>query len=293
MVDTSAMKPLLKWAGGKRHIVNALVELFPADWNSGHFFEPFFGGGAVFLELEPARATVSDLNVRLVGFYKHVKETPEQVVKGIQSLAERFNSCSDDEKLEYFLQMRKDFNRMEPDSIESACSLYALNKLCFNGLYRENSKGEFNVPFGRKKTFPKFELADFEAASTAFADTKILNCDFESTVTDAVKGDFVYFDPPYIPINATSSFTSYQSDGFSLDDQKRLAELMLVLKEKGVRAMCSNSDTQATREVFKKSTIHQIESPRMVSAKSSGRGMIKELVITNYEEEQFDSRRCN
>jgi len=276
------MKPLLKWAGGKRHIAHELVQLFPSNWASGRYFEPFFGGGAVFFDLMPTRATVSDLNVRLVGFYKHVKSSPTDVVKGIQAIADGFDACSEELKVECFLELRKNFNKMNPDSLESACSLYALNKLCFNGLYRENSKGEFNVPFGRKSKFPTIDSKEFKSVSEALANTEILNCDFAASVMNAESGDFVYFDPPYIPINATSSFTSYQSEGFSLDDQKRLSKLMSDLQARGVFAMCSNSDTPITREVFKGLKILQIEAPRMVSAKSSGRGMIKELVITNY-----------
>jgi DNA adenine methylase len=282
MVDTSPMKPLLKWAGGKRHIASELIALFPPNWTEGHFFEPFFGGGAVFLEIQPAHATISDLNVRLVGFYEQVKNSPRELVKGIRQLAEEFDSLEEEAKVDYFLKLRKNFNGLNPHSIESACHLFALNKLCFNGLYRENSKGEFNVPFGRKRKFPNIEDSDFETVSRALKETKIKNCDFEETVKDATKGDFVYFDPPYVPINQTSSFTSYQSEGFGLEDQKRLAKLLLTLKEKRVNAMCSNSDTKITREIFSKLNIKEINAPRMVSAKSSGRGMIKELVITNY-----------
>lgn len=282
MVDTSPMKPLLKWAGGKRHIAQELIALFPQNWREGHFFEPFFGGGAVFLEIQPSHATISDLNVRLVGFYEHVKKAPQDLIEGIRQLAEGFDSSEDEAKVDYFLKLRKNFNNLNPHSIESASHLYALNKLCFNGLYRENSKGEFNVPFGRKSKFPNFEDSDFEAVSKILKETKIMNCDFEETIIGAKEGDFVYFDPPYIPINQTSSFTSYQSEGFSLEDQKRLASLLLTLKKKHIKAMCSNSDTKITREIFSKSNIRQINAPRMVSAKSSGRGMIKELVITNY-----------
>jgi len=276
------MKPLLKWAGGKRHIVTELVERFPEGWKSGRYFEPFLGGGAVFLELEPETATIADLNVRLVGFYKHVRENSQAVVEGIQQIAENFEAHSEEKKLEFYVGLRKDFNGMEPQSLESACSLYAINKLCFNGLYRENSKGEFNVPFGHKKMFPMIEASDFDTVSRILKSTIILNCDFEDTVSESESGDFVYFDPPYIPINVTSSFTSYQSSGFNLDDQKRLADLMRNLKKGGVNAMCSNSDTAQTREIFSNLNIQQIQAPRMVSAKSSGRGHITELVITNY-----------
>ena len=168
------------------------------------------------------------------------------------------------------------------DSLESAVGLYALNKLCFNGLYRENASGVFNVPFGKKNNFPRIEEKDFQEISKLLELTKILNSDFESVISNAKSGDFVYLDPPYIPISGSPSFTSYHASGFGLKEQIRLASVMVELKDRGVRAMCSNSDTPLTRLVYSALSLKVILAPRMVSASAGGRGSVSELVITNY-----------
>jgi DNA adenine methylase len=276
------MKPLLKWAGGKRQIAEELFSCFPEDWGSHTFIEPFIGGGAMFLHLNPKKAIIADLNKRLVNFYIHIKNSPDEVEAGVLDLAKRFDAEPDGEKKKFFLDLRSSFNHSDTESLQSAIHLYALNKLCFNGLYRENSKGFFNVPFGQKKKFPELEIGVFRNASDLLQKAEILNADFETTIAKAEEGDFIYLDPPYIPLDMTSNFTSYQAGGFGLADQKRLSKAMLELKENGIKAMCSNSDTPLTRDVFNSLNLKTIQAPRMVSAKASGRGMISELVITNY-----------
>jgi len=276
------MKPLLKWAGGKRHIADELFSYFPVDWNKGTYIEPFIGGGAMFLFLAPERAIIADLNIRLFGFYSHIKNSPDEVFNGIFEISKCFNESLLETKKDFYLELRSKYNSSEVSSVESAILLYSLNKLCFNGLYRENSKGFFNVPFGQKKSFPALERQDFESASTLLQNATVSNSDFEGTLSHAVAGDFVYLDPPYIPIDATSSFTSYHADGFGLSDQARLAQRMIELKESNIKAMCSNSDTPLSREVYGNLNIKTIQAPRMVSARASGRGSVSELVITNF-----------
>lgn len=276
------MKPLLKWAGGKRHIAEELLSSFPVEWNKGTYIEPFIGGGAMFLFLTPEKAIIADLNIRLFGFYSHIKSSHEEVFNGIFEIAKNFNETELEKKKDFYLDLRSKYNSSEVDSLESAVLLYSINKLCFNGLYRENSKGFFNVPFGQKKIFPALDKQEFESTSELLAKALILNSDFEGTISHAVEGDFVYLDPPYIPIDSTASFTSYHADGFGLPDQERLAQKMLELKEAGIKAMCSNSDTPLTREIYGSLNQKTIQAPRMVSAKASGRGSISELVITNY-----------
>lgn len=276
------MRPLLKWAGGKRHIAQELRSSFPVDWNKGTYIEPFIGGGAMFLFLNPEKAIIADLNIRLFGFYSHIKSSHEEVFNGIIEIAKNFNETELEKKKDFYLELRSKYNTSEVDSLESAVLLYSLNKLCFNGLYRENSKGFFNVPFGQKKLFPALDKQEFDSASELLAKASILNSDFAGTISHAVEGDFVYLDPPYIPIDATASFTSYHADGFGLPDQERLAQKMLELKEAGIKAMCSNSDTPLTREIYGSLNQKTIQAPRMVSAKASGRGSISELVITNF-----------
>jgi DNA adenine methylase len=276
------MKPLLKWAGGKRHIARELEASFPVGWNSGTYIEPFIGGGAMFLHLNPNNALIADLNKRLVGFYTHIQKNVDDVFNGISEIANVFESAPLEEKKDLYLNFRTRFNASGVDTLDSAVLLYSINKLCFNGLYRENSKGGFNVPFGQKKNFPPLFKDDFEEVSRLLEHTEILNSDFEGTIARAKRGDFVYLDPPYIPIDITASFTSYHSEGFGVTDQQRLAEAMLELGKSGVKAMCSNSDTPLTREIYSQLNVATIQAPRMVSAKASGRGSVSELVITNY-----------
>ena len=276
------MKPLLKWAGGKRHIAEKLLTFFPEDWRDGTYYEPFFGGGAMLMHLEPPSAHVSDLNSRLINFYKHVKFEPQELLEKIFEKAKAFDIEESGEKKSFYLQMRSDFNESNYESLESSVMLYLLNKLCFNGLYRENSKGKFNVPFGQKEKFPEILANDFQDLSKLLQTVEISNLHFAEAVQDAKEGDFVYFDPPYVPIQATSSFTSYQAGGFGLEAQSELADLMLTLKARGVRALTSNSSAEVCYKIFREHNLWEIQAPRMVSATSSGRGTIKELVIMNY-----------
>ena len=280
------MKPLIKWAGGKRQIAAELQSRFPRNWNSGTYFEPFIGGGAMYLHIAPENSVIADANERLIGFYTHVKGHPNELHEGILAVSESFNSLAsmgtEAKKIRY-LELRTQFNTTEPASTESAVLLYILNKLCFNGLYRENSKGGFNVPFGKKETMPPLLKEDLQSVSSALQNTLILNSDFEETISYANPGDFVYLDPPYIPLGESPSFTSYHSTGFGQNDQMRIAEAMRTLREFGIYAMCSNSETEMTREIYTDLNISTIQAPRMVSAKASGRGSITEVVITNYE----------
>jgi DNA adenine methylase len=277
------VKPLIKWAGGKRQIASELFSRFPSDWKNGTYVEPFIGGGAMFLHAVPSRAVIADVNSRLYGFYFQVKNNPESLYAGIVEIADEFNAAQELNKKDFYLSLREKYNQSPEDSFESAVLLYVLNKLCFNGLYRENSKGGFNVPFGQKKQLPYIDKGDLLSMSKVMAATKILNEDFETTIGHATQGDFVYLDPPYIPIDVTSSFTSYHSNGFGIAEQERLAAAMIKMKNAGINAMCSNSDTPLTREIYKEMKMVAIQAPRMVSAKASGRGHVSELVITNYK----------
>jgi len=276
------MKPLLKWAGGKRQIAKELESAFPENWNNGTYIEPFAGGAAMFLYLNPNKSIISDINKRLYGFYSHVKEDSDLVFEGILDIAKKFDGHKADDRKQYFLEIRTDYNLSEVDSLKSAIYLFVLNKLCFNGLYRENSKGGFNVPFGQKESFPKLVKEDFDNVSHLLKKAEIYNSDFETTVSRAKPGDFVYLDPPYVPIDQTSNFTSYSSNGFEVKDQERIASIMKDLEGMGIKALCSNSDTLISRKIYGKLNIATLQAPRMVSAKASGRGLVSELVITNY-----------
>ncbi len=276
------MKPLIKWAGGKRHIARVLESHLPEGWDKGTYFEPFIGGAALFLYLKPKRASLSDVNERLINFYSNVRLEAPALVKQIGKLAKIFDNADENLKLEVFLDFRNKFNEGDPSDLRTSAYFYALNKLCFNGLYRENAKGLFNVPFGKKTAFPELDAQAFEEAARIFKGAKLKVADFEDALKTAKPGDFVYLDPPYIPVDATSSFTSYSAGGFGVESQERLARVLGELASRGVNAMLSNSDTPLTRSVYKGFRFVEIKAPRMVSAKSSGRGQISELLIMNY-----------
>ena len=275
------MKPLLKWAGGKRHIAATIEHHLPTDWNTGTYFEPFLGGAALFLHLAPEKALLADLNQWLVGFYCDVRDRPHELFAEISKYAQEFDAIEQDGKKNQYLALRSEFNSTEL-SLKSSALLHVLNKLCFNGLYRENLQGKFNVPFGQKKNFPALSVDDFLGVSGRLQGVQLQWSDFERTIQDAKSGDFVYFDPPYVPINATANFTAYSSEGFGLEAQLRLAQIMHLLKEKGVSAMLSNSATEASSKIYSGLRQVTISAPRMVSAKASGRGKIDELLVMNY-----------
>ena len=276
------MKPLIKWAGGKRHIASVIEEHLPANWDHGTYFEPFLGGAAIFLHLQPKKASLSDVNARLISFYHHVKLDNDSLIAQIGKISKKFDSTVTSEKLSMYLELRQKFNSSTTTTIQTSALFFALNQLCFNGLYRENARGSFNVPFGKKEKFPPPDLVAFEQASSVFGGAKIHVSDFETALRPAKSGDFVYLDPPYIPKDATSNFTAYSSGGFGLDAQHRLAALMSELTKKGVRVMLSNSSTPLTKEIYKGFRAVEIKAPRMLSARATGRGQISELLVMNY-----------
>lgn len=235
----------------------------------------------MFFYLQPETARLADINKHLIDFYRHVRNNLDELLAELSQISTEFDALKQDERKPYYLNLRKEFNDSSEDIRHSAC-FYALNKLCFNGLYRENAKGAFNVPFGQKVSFPKMNIDNFQKVSEALYRTEFFLGDFEEALSTAVAGDFAYLDPPYIPLDATPSFTSYSADGFGLEEQKRLAETMSLLKEKRVKAILSNSATDLTREVYKDFHIIEIVAPRMVSAKASGRGQVKEFLIFNF-----------
>lgn len=276
------VKPLLKWAGGKRQLANLIETHLPSNWDKGTYFEPFIGGAAMFLHLKPGKSVISDVNTRLINFYQVVATEPTKLIREVSSISEGFNSVLAEEKRSYYLSLRTELNKRHLEATRQAALLYSVNKLCFNGLYRENSQGDFNVPFGNKALFPDFSAKDFFQVSEVLQGAKIVHGDFEFALSTANSGDFVYLDPPYIPLDATSSFTAYSASGFNVEDQRRLAKSVLELEENGVKVLLSNSDTSLTREIYKGLKFVSISAPRSVSAKSSGRGKVQELLIKNY-----------
>lgn len=273
------IKPFTKWTGGKRKLLPNLIELMPETYNN--YFEPFIGGGALFFELAPHHAVINDFNGELINAYKQVRDNPRRLIK-LLSVHQEKNSK------EYYLDIRtadRDGRIEKMTDIERAARILYMLRVDFNGLYRVNAKNQFNVPYGRYKN-PKIIDAELIYEVSQFLtenDIQIMQGDFEVAVENAVEGDLVYFDPPYIPLNETSSFTSYTHEGFSFDDQVRLRDTVRRLTERGVSVMVSNSSSPLAEELYQEFNIHYVEASRTNGAKSSSRGKIREIIVTNYD----------
>ena len=272
-------KPFVKWAGGKRQIIDKLKKFIPHEFNT--YYEPFIGGGALLFELSPKNAVINDSNSELMNVYKVLCDEEK-----FKKMCKVLNNYETNHSEEFFYEIRnKDrnkntFNKLS-DYTRAARTIY-LNKSCFNGLYRVNSKNEFNVPFGKKDKVNTYEGNNLITVSNYLTmnEIKIMNTDFEEVVSTAKKGDFVYFDPPYD--SDTSIFNSYTEDGFGKTEQARLARVFKELDEKGVYVMLSNYNTILINELYKDYNINIIEAKRNISAKSSKRGKVEEVIITNY-----------
>lgn len=275
------MHPFVKWAGGKTQLLDRIHELMPKEYN--HYYEPFIGGGALLFSVAPKDFTINDFNSELIQAYNCFTNDED-----FKKLLERLNYHQEHHSEEHYYEIRemdKDPDFLKLPIYERAARMIYLNKSCFNGLYRVNSKGFFNVPSGKKKKVVCYEEENLEEIRRFFSASKfeILNGDFQDAVKNAKKGDFVYFDPPYDTWEDKDSFTSYAKNPFGKEEQKRLADVYKGLSEKGVFVMLSNHNTEYIRELFKDFHIHVVEAKRMINSKASGRGNVEEVIITNYE----------
>ena len=272
-------RPFVKWAGGKRQIIDKLKKYVPEEF--GTYYEPFVGGGALLFELSPSVALINDSNEELMNVYNVLCN--EEKFKKMCSVLNTYEAKHSEE---FFYDIRnKDrnkntYNRLA-DYTRAARTIY-LNKACFNGLYRVNSKNEFNVPFGKKLKVNTYDGSNLIVVSNYLTinDVKILCVDFEEAVSTAKKGDFVYFDPPYD--SDTQTFNSYTETGFDKDEQRRLAKVFKELDSRGVYVMLSNHNTVLVNELYGNYNIHIIEAKRTINANGKKRGKIEEVIITNY-----------
>jgi DNA adenine methylase len=272
-------QPFLKWAGGKRQLLPVIKEYVPRKYNS--YYEPFVGAGAVLFSLQPAKSTINDTNSELINCYKVIKENPEDLLKLCQQ-HERNNS-----KYYYYTLRSQDrepsFKELSP--VERAARIIYLNKTCFNGLFRVNSKGQFNVPYGDYTNPVVADPAVIKAVSAFINQRSVRICqgDFADAITTARKGAFVYFDPPYHPISDTSSFTGYSLGGFGESEQERLKLVCDKLSDRGCNVLVSNSNAPLIRELYDDSRyeIVEVKASRAINAVGSKRGKIGELLIHN------------
>lgn len=273
-------RPIVKWAGGKRQLIDKLLELMPSNYN--HYFEPFVGGGALLFELMPDNATINDINHELLAIYKSLGNEEDYKLM-IQELEKHERLHSEEHYYEVREEDRNPHFQDLPNWKRASRAIY-LNKSCFNGLYRVNANGYFNVPSGKKKKVQTYDKENIEKLHNYFMTKKvtILEGDFTKAVETAKAGDFVYFDPPYDPFEDKKSFNSYTKFNFSKNDQKRLADLFYELANNGVYVMLSNHNTKFINELYHNYNIHVVEAKRMINADSNGRGNVEEVIITNY-----------
>ena len=264
-------RPFLKWAGGKSKLIKQYTDYFPKDYKT--YYEPFLGGGAVFFYLNPTSAVLTDINAELINTYRCVRDNVEELIPCLET--HQRHHCR-----QYYYQVRQWKNL---NTIEKAARLIYLNKTCFNGLYRENSKGEFNVPLGRYKNPKICNPSLLRSVSCTLQKTQLEVRSFEDILNYATsEDDFVYFDPPYYPLNSTSNFTAYSREPFSRNDQIRLKEVFTALASQGVKVMSSNSDCEFIRELYRDFNIYPILASRLINSKASKRGRIYEVLITSY-----------
>ncbi|WP_028594695.1 DNA adenine methylase [Paenibacillus assamensis] len=275
------LKPILKWAGGKRQILHHLHTQLPQlDWSICTYYEPFVGGAAMLLSLKPQAAVINDINEDLINVYRVIQHDPEALITAlnghINTEAHYYEVRSWDREEDTYASL---------SSIERAARTIYLNRTCFNGLYRVNSRGKFNVPYG------KYKQANIVQEHKVRAFSRYLNRntiqihhgDYAAAVSRAKAGDFVYFDPPYDTLSPTASFTSYAKGGFAREEQRRLAELYKQLDQKGVYVMLSNHATEFITDLYRNYHIHHVHAKRLINSKGTARGGVNEVVVVNYD----------
>ena len=291
-VETQKAKPFLKWAGGKTQLLNEIDTRLPKELDTGKidtYVEPFVGGGALFFHIAHNYPHIRhfillDINEDLVNCYNTIKNDVTSVIADLRKLERRYLKCDESGRSDMYYRVRKEFNC---DRLPA--KLIFLNKTCYNGLYRVNRSNEFNVPFGNYRNPTICDKENLDAVSTVLQNTDVITADFEEAGRYLNNHCFVYLDPPYRPISATASFTSYAKGDFTEEDQIRLANFCKRIRQKGARFLLSNSDpnNEDPKDNFfdrhyRRFTIATVKANRMINCKGSLRGQINELIITNY-----------
>lgn len=275
--------PFIKWVGGKTHLLFSLRQRKPEY--TGTYVEPFVGGGALFYDTCPTQAVLNDANSKLVNLYINVRDHKDELVDSLNSYESEYNAlASISAKKDFYYQNRTEFNArgFETDlTVDDAAQFIFLNKTNFNGLYRENAKGEYNAAFGWKKSITLYDEANLSNCSAALKNVDIMNGDFEDACKGLSAGDFVYFDPPYY-----STFDGYQKNGFSEDDHVRLHDLFQRLTESGVHCMLSNSNTDFIKILYAGYNIEIVPVKRNINRNGNARHG-EEVIITNYKSNQI------
>lgn len=274
-------RPFLKWAGGKTKLLLEIREHVPTAM--GRYFEPFVGGGAVFFDLqdrsERFEATLSDTNGALMITYQVVRDEVDELARRLRAFEKEYLAADEAKRLDIFLRHRTVFNGLCVSRMDTAAELIFLNKTCFNGLYRTNLKGEFNVPHGRYEKPAICDEENLGACSGALDGVTIEHAPFYDLDEGPRPGDFVYCDPPYWPVSKTANFTAYGPGGFGADDQRHLCSWAAQRKADGVRVLLSNADVPEVRELYVDFEVVRVEAARSINSKGSSRGKVGELLI--------------
>ncbi len=276
-LEPAAAGPFLKWAGGKRQLLALLAALLPRAF--GTYFEPFLGGGALFFELvrrgRVRRAVLGDVNGDLILTYRAVRDHVDALIEALIPLRDGHDEA-------HYYAARERFNAEPGDPVERAALVIYLNQTGFNGLFRVNRQGRFNVPYGRYVRPAVFHEARLRAASAALQCAELRPGDFATTLADAAPGDFAYLDPPYVPLSATAHFTAYARGGFDAAEQQRLAETFARLTTRGVHAMLSNHQSPQLRGLYDAAVLTPVPARRAINSRGDRRGVVAEVLLRNY-----------
>ncbi|WFQ95152.1 Dam family site-specific DNA-(adenine-N6)-methyltransferase [Mycoplasma feriruminatoris] len=279
--EKQTLNSVVKWVGGKKQIQQTILDFIPNQFNN--YIEPFVGGAAILFALQPTNAIINDLNDELINIYNVIKNDPLKLIRLLEKHKKNHSE-------EYFYQIRnldrtKQYSKLS--DVKKAARVLYLNKTCFNGLYRVNKDGYFNTPFGKYKNPSIVNKENLLNVSKYLNDNniQILNKDYKEVLKLAQPGDFIYLDPPYMPISESSSFTSYTENGFDIKQQIELKEQCDLLTQKNIKFLLSNSDCQFIRDLYKDYEIYVVKAKRSINSKADKRGHINELLISNYKKE--------
>jgi len=272
LVAPPVATPVIKWVGGKTRLMPEIISRLPRDY--GRYFEPFAGGAAVFFHLGPQAAVLSDRNADLIGMYRAVASDPDGVIRRLA-----LHKAAHEESHYYDTRARWNDRSVSWSPLDRAATFIYLNRTCFNGLWRVNRGGGFNVPMGRYKNPAICDPDTIRAAGEQLRRATLLCGDYADAVADAGPGDLVYFDPPYDPVNPTSNFTSYTGDGFGPADQQTLSVLVRTLAERGCAVVLSNSDTPLIRSLYRGLRIDRVRCPRAINSDPTRRGDVDEVLV--------------
>ena len=298
--DRIECKPFIKWVGGKGQLLSEINKLYPVELgkNINKYAEIFVGGGAVLFDIlskyKLDEVYISDKNLELINTYKSIRDNVDILIKSLKEMEEQYIPLDNENRKDYYYKKREEYNSLkinsEVNNIEKAVLFIFLNKTCFNGLYRVNKKGEFNVPMGAYKKPKICDEENLKNVSLTLRNVKIVYADYRESEKFIDDKTFVYIDPPYRPLNITSSFTSYTENDFNDKEQIELAEYINVLNKKGAKIVISNSDPKNNDiddnffdKLYKNYNINRVKATRMLNSNASLRGAINELLITNYK----------